>query len=371
MKKRRLFYIILAILIFGLLGWWYWKPKASEQSGTKRPVMATGGVAGNLSSSADLSQSNSGTQTQPSPEEMQALLDRPDITPEDKQKFQDNPALALKTIRYYENLEAPNYKTINVYGKVIDQYGQPVAGAEVKGGTLLIITPNESGSQEYTTKTDAQGRFSFTGLQGARFGLGVEKPGYEFDQSLYTEWWDSYKPDPNNPMIFKMWKLQGAEQMMHQNFHVSIPCDGTPIDVNFVTGKIVANGGDMVITFTRNPVQIVRGTPFEWTLTLQVPDGGLVEIHDAYANEAPESGYQETVTLGTGPAPKKYINSAEQNYYFKSASGKYYGRVRIKLQADFQPPPTFLQIEAYVNLAGSRNLEYDRTQDPTAPKLLP
>jgi hypothetical protein len=34
----------------------------------------------------------------------------------------------------------------------------------------------------------------------------------------------------------------------------------------------------------------------------------------------------------------------------------------IKIQADFQPPPTLFNAEIYANPASSRNLEYDATK---------
>ena len=53
---------------------------------------------------------------------------------------------------------------LDVYGKVIDQSGQPVIDATVKAGTLLIKSFDRSGGEAFSTVTDAQGRFSFTGL---------------------------------------------------------------------------------------------------------------------------------------------------------------------------------------------------------------
>jgi hypothetical protein len=158
-----------------------------------------------------------------------------------------------------------------------------------------------------------------------------------------------------------MYKLRGAESIVHSKIHDYIPCDGTEIQYNLSTGKRVTSNGGLVVRFTRNPVQIVRGTPFEWTLALEVPGGGLIEMKDLYPYEAPESGYQEITTITTGPNPKNYTDSVNKNYYYKSADGKY-GRLFIELQADFQPPPTSFDGSIYLNPSGSRNLEFDPAQ---------
>jgi hypothetical protein len=47
------------------------------------------------------------------------------------------------------------------------------------------------------------------------------------------------------------------------------------------------------------------------------------------------------------------------SFYFESGNGQVYGRMSVKIMADFQPPPTLFDAEIYANPAGSRNLEFD------------
>ncbi len=257
--------------------------------------------------------------------------------------------------------QAANAQPISAYGKVVDQNGNPVSGVRVEGNTLLSAGGDRSRNEIYETTTDGQGLFKFENLHGLSFGFGLEKAGYEFNPKLYLDWWGNYKADPAHPAVFVMYKLQGAEPMVHTPFGRTIPCDGTAVRYNLLTGKEVASGGDLNVQFIRNPVQIQRGKPFEWTLTLTVPGGGLLEIHDPYPYEAPADGYQETVTIGTGLDLKNYVDSVTKNYYYKSADGKF-GRLFVRLQADFQPPPTSFGGSIYLNPSGSRNLEFDSTK---------
>jgi hypothetical protein len=112
-------------------------------------------------------------------------------------------------------LDAENAQPIEFYGKVADQYGQPVAGATVYGNILLNSGIEGSATDTHTAETDAKGLFQFTGLHGVSLGVGLKKIGYDFDWHASAGWSKDYKPDPKNPVAFTMYKLQGAEPMVH------------------------------------------------------------------------------------------------------------------------------------------------------------
>jgi hypothetical protein len=270
--------------------------------------------------------------------------------------FQDSKVAKMAAL-----VAARNQTPINVYGKVIDQDGLPVPGAAVKAGVLLVQGFERSGVDEYSTTTDDQGRFSFVGLHGARFGLGFEKPGYEYNSQLYVNWWDHYRPDAGNPMVFQMWKLQGAQPMVKARIHAYIPCDGSPTSYNLTTGKQMPAGGNLTIRFSRNPVNIAIGQPFSWQLTLEVQDGGIQEVTDLYPNEAPADGYQNSISVSMPSEAKHWSSDLQRSYYFIAGDGQDFGRIDIDLTGSFQPPPTSFDADVYVNTAKSRDLEYDPT----------
>ena len=73
---------------------------------------------------------------------------------------------------------ANEFKTpIELYGKVIDQHGDPVPGATV---TLTPVdAPTGDASQSKTVlASDAAGKFSIKGLHGFSMGVHVKKEGY-------------------------------------------------------------------------------------------------------------------------------------------------------------------------------------------------
>jgi hypothetical protein len=188
-----------------------------------------------------------------------------------------------------------NAKSQDFYGKVVDQYGQPVIGANVIGYLRLDegLGINDEKVEEYKTKTDTEGLFQFTGLHGAQFGQKVSKAGYEMGQGtgFYVSPNSEDKTSPTQRAIFNMWKFRGTEPMIHVEAGAGIACDGSPTRFDLLSGKKSSNG-DLIVKLTRNPVNIDRRRPFNWSVTLEIPNGGFQEITNLYPNEAPVEGYQ-------------------------------------------------------------------------------
>ena len=254
---------------------------------------------------------------------------------------------------------ASNSKALDFYGKVVDQEGSPVAGVKIKAGVGLVINFERSGGKDYYTETDAHGRFSFIGIHGSGVGFTLTKEGYFYNQRLpVTSRPKDYVPDPDNPVIFPIWKLKGAEPMVHVEAHCGLAVDGSPMSFDLLTGK-KTNGGDLVIRLVRNPVNIDRSKPFDWTLTLQINGGGLISVGTIYTNEAPVEGYKSSVTVSMSASEKNWSPSLVQTYFFKARNGQVYGRITANLMANYQPAPTHFEFEVYANPSGSRNLEFD------------
>jgi hypothetical protein len=245
-------------------------------------------------------------------------------------------------------------KPMDIYGQVVDQSGQPVVGVKVQGYVRVGIGDDE----EHDTETDSQGRFHFLGLRGQGLGIRLQKQGYEYGYKIPYRRPENYLPDPNNPAIITMWKLRGAEPMVHDKLHAYIPCDGSITHFDLLTGK-KSPDGDFSVSLTRNPLSIVRNKQFDWTVTFEVTNGGLQVITNIYPNEAPAEGYQSKMTFEFQPNSTNWTTHFTPALYFKGKDGQIYGRMAINIMADFQPPPTLFDADIYANPAGSRNLEFD------------
>jgi len=249
-----------------------------------------------------------------------------------------------------------NSKSMDFYGKIIDQHGDPVTEAEVKAGIGLYVSFERSGGYWNFTKSDSEGKFSFVGVRGAGMGLFFKKEGFVYDRNASRP--NDYVPDPLHPMVFTMWKFKGPEQMVKSEFSSALPVDGTMMNFDFMTARKVEGKGTLVIRVTRTPMDIVGNKPYEWTATLQIPGGGFIETQDIYPYEAPAEGYQSTLTFNRSVSP---FNTEGRGFtklfYFKMQEG-YYGRMLLDLAASVETPPQGgVRIQAYINPFGSRNLE--------------
>jgi len=256
-------------------------------------------------------------------------------------------------------LDAENNRGINVYGKVIDQFGTPVTGVAVHGGVLLNAGFDASRSVVFDTQTDREGLFSFEGLHGIRLGVKMEKPGYEFNPNLYVNWWNSYKPDRNSPAVFTVYKLRGEEAMDHKEFDSRVPYDGQTAAFDLLAGRKDSNG-DLRITLTRNPLKVRRGVDrFDWSVTIEIVGGGLTETSDLYPYEAPESGYLPTFSLNIDKNSPSWTQRLTKTFYVRTKNNQF-GRIDIDLTTDSERPQgTGISIKSFMNPPGSRNLEPD------------
>ena len=264
-----------------------------------------------------------------------------------------------KIVRMKAWMWSENHKSMDFHGKIVDQDNHPVEGVSVTAGVGTYEGPTHSGGQKYSTVSDAEGRFSFTGIHGAGCGYLLEKNRYEFNQrQSFASRPKDYVPDPNKPAILSIWKLHGAEPMLRTQIEAGLACDGTPRRFDPLTGH--RDAGNLVVVLTRNPINIDRGKPFDWTLTLGISGGGLIETSDIYPYEAPAGGYQSSIVISMPANTKRWTPQINRSYYI--FDGKNYGRITIDIMADYQPPPTHFEVASYMNPSGSRNLEFDQAK---------
>ena len=255
-------------------------------------------------------------------------------------------------------LEENNHIRQDRYGKVVDQDGHPVAGVEVTG--TIELEPDDKPDLHYKTQTDANGLFQFTGLHGAGLAVKVAKAGYEMD-NMRGVFEPSGQSSPTNRVVYTMWKLRGAEPMIHDSKFYGINPDGREFTRDLVQKKKIEGTnavGDMLVQIQR-PATIKPKEGFDWSLVITVTGGGVIEVTNAsYLYEAPESGYQQTYEVHMAAADPAWREQIEKTFYIKSRNGKVYGHFHVNIIPNYHDTSIF-DMEAYVNPAGSRNLEFD------------
>lgn len=271
-----------------------------------------------------------------------------------------------------EGLAEFNDQDVVLYGKVIDQFGAPVADAAV-AGSIQVNNGTRVGEDKISLTTDANGLFSISGYKGKALGIWVKKKGYvmattstRFVYSLLWSEAERYNPDPNNPAVIKMWKLQGAEPLTSINQRYKFHVADSPVNFDLLTGKIVPTGGDVKITVSRSPGDVSERTLQDWGVQIEAVDGGMIEtpaMESRVVYEMPSSGYQpsDTFVLSTN-APHKWSGSIDQMYFLQSRGGQVFAKVDISVTINQQPNDyVWIEFHGEANPNGSRNFEADAT----------
>jgi len=260
---------------------------------------------------------------------------------------------------------------IAFYGKAQDQYGEPVVGAKVQYSALDKLW--EPGTK-YDDLTDGSGYFSIAGIRGAALSVRVSKEGYDRIYNLsdgafsfgapYDPQRDRPTPTKDKPTIFVLRKKTPAEPLIAIDREVPVPKNGTPVEVSLGTGKAVAAGqGDLKIEcWTSDQTKDAEGR-YEWHCRLSVPGGGLVERTEPELNfEAPEHGYEPSIDVRMPQTAERWKEDHDEQYWAKLRDGSY-ARMRLRMTTG---GGHFASITAFLNVSGSRNLEYDASKQGSA-----
>lgn len=254
----------------------------------------------------------------------------------------------------HEIITEENLKTQDSFGKVVDQYGQPISDVDVSG-VLIIKTDEGFNSQPYSTKTDSDGLFEFTGLHGADFNINIKKQGY-----YMSERGGGYQAPPGGKstqgsrVLLTMWKIRGAEQLIGSNINTKIPHDGSPVIFDMTTGK-QSPSGNFQVTLSQYPLEVKHGwDKFNWSVKIEILNGGMLEENDAYPFWAPTNEYQSSFEFNESTNAVKWLGGVQRKFYIKTAQGQY-GLMQFKVFPGRSP--TGFEANFTINPSGSRNLE--------------
>lgn len=170
-----------------------------------------------------------------------------------------------------------------------------------------------------------------------------------------------YVSDANNPTVIKMWKLQGAERLIHFQTEIRVPLNGVPTALDLQTGKQVESGGDIIISVKSSPVPSIR-EEYDWQISIQAVDGGLISCSDDFEQmfQAPDSGYESKFDINYQKGIQSWTSRFIDNFYFASRNMSFYGKLGIEVISDGVKNGTVpVILNSYINVTGSKNLEID------------
>lgn len=249
---------------------------------------------------------------------------------------------------------------IDFYGKLEDQFSNPVPDATINF-EVQINNGYESTVKRGHESADANGRFTISGQKGESLSVVPEKAGYAIASLngggryslLYPEE-QRMHPDRNNPVIIKMWKLQGAEPLVMIKQRYSVHDTETPIYIDLLAGKLVPSGGDVKITVNRAQT---------WNVKVEAVDGGLMDSagRELITYSAPLDGYLAASDFSF-PTNVEGLN---RGYFVMSRNGQVYSKLGISFR--FQAGPDG-NLTFYCNGVASTNGSHNWEGDPNTYK---
>lgn len=254
------------------------------------------------------------------------------------------------------------------YGKLVDQFGDPVKGASINA-SVRIYNGYKSTVDRFSVVSDTNGAFRIDHGKGEALGLVPAKEGYVLatkDTSFKYSYMfpDRFSPDSNNPTLIKMWKLQDAEPLAATDKEFRLLLSDQPIYFDLLAGCFIENGGDLKIVITRANGSLSKRTPGDWSIELEPVDGGIIEsdYHTARATfEAPTNGYHKSYLVQMNHEDRAWFDSIQKVFFVKSRNGQIYSKVSLDFGINRDPESAmYFHFKVIANTNGSRNWEEPR-----------
>lgn len=285
---------------------------------------------------------------------------------------------------YYRAAAKGDKDDIRFYVKVVDQNGQPVPNAfvhiDVGGGFL-------SGGKQGQAKTNEDGvvpifiEGSFIMIEDVTHPeieyIAPKSPrgemfyGFQPGSAGGAKLWTDYQTE-SSPYVIKTWRFEDLPSLksrcmgdshLGQGINRTIYLDPPARQRPALKGD--HQDGQLIYSLYVDPLEegvLPRDSdPRRWTFSLSAIGGGvaLAPETDLYLNQAPDTGYQTSVSV-TGKS-KPYGNSVEIGpVYFQSHGGSTFGAIVFRLNpTHYQTEESSVRLCYKANLNGSGNLQSD------------
>lgn len=280
--------------------------------------------------------------------------------------------ISARAQKFVQNVRNdPSYpwkQPISFWGKVIDEDGSPVPGADIR---FVWTDLSPRGTSESKTVTDSLGRFSLLNKQGKRLTVYVSKPEYynypgtENRSFEYASTADHFFPDETKPVEFRMKKKQAADPLQVSMLAREFTVITNHLGIDLKSGKWVpANVADLVISFQRDQTNNFRRA--NWEVTLNVPKGGIQESTKELQFEAPVEGYYPEFTFSVKAEDPAYASKIDKTFFVRLDTGPTYGRITALLSGVWRDRSA-AHLKIWFNTNGTRNLEFDPNRQDLPP----
>jgi len=253
---------------------------------------------------------------------------------------------------------------IEFYGMVLDQHDNPVMGAEIQ-----LSSSSMSGILNQSIYSREDGAFSLTGLKGKFLSVnvfrlegytGVRSTGYrDYNYAIPGEF-NFHVPNPNSPVIFRIWKYENPEPIQRKTIYSNVKTDGTVGWFDLTSGRAGIGGLGVSV------VDHIPGNTKSSYVTYKVVSGegcSIIETSDDPMYTAPDKGFKNEIIHEAHwtEGESSQTEYGKFRFYFRNADGSHAAVIaEIRFASDDKVDVTLL---ISLNPSGSRNLEYDPRLD--------
>ena len=252
------------------------------------------------------------------------------------------------------------------YGKLRDQTSEGVADAEV----TVTFTSKGSGNapSPAQVRTDSNGVFTLNPIPGATVELNVRKTGYALAATNTTFHFDPTTASPSNsaePVVIKMWKLQGREPLHTFSDTAQFQNSGVPVYFDVIAKKFVPDYGDIKITINRPDGTMSASNHPDWSVHVETThEGGSIEVTPEIWRTspwAPPDGWEpHRMFLVSGNGPHPWSTNAQAYYFIQSREGSVYSKMALKISINPDAKaPYEISVAGVANTNGACNWEAD------------
>ena len=273
-----------------------------------------------------------------------------------KTERDSNPGYREKIREFYEHADAE----VDFYGRVIDQNGKGVAGANVhfqteRSGLLMADGRLANNNEKGTAVSAADGTFSIQGAHGLTLRIEkVEKEGYRDGGQTarsfgYRGTPDLHSPDPKTPVEFLVVSNDSPGTQVAGRYQMKFAWNQGPVDF------LIPNVGKLTILPTRKR-EAGQIRNFDWHAVVSMEGADLAKMDKGQAKIAPEDGYRKSFEYGAEQGNKTWGSAIHERYAFKTTGGLY-GVINLDLVVRWEDGEQQGSLEVRINESGSRNLD--------------
>ncbi|NJM54859.1 MAG: hypothetical protein HC841_02035 [Verrucomicrobiae bacterium] len=228
---------------------------------------------------------------------------------------------------------------ISFWGKVVDQNGEPVAGARIHYSAQDKYFGDSTSSYG---SSDSEGKFSVSGLKGAGLFISVAKEGYYGTPKSggsfgYGTPSGNAPPSADNPVVLLLHKRGECEPLVDlEPGSIMLPKDGVPVTVSLRARRLgTARTASPDVVFElrsddKNPDERRR---FDWSLRITAPGGGLLPRVGIFNFTAPADGYQSEIVINMPKSEEKWRVQWRSDFLCASGTAALRGSRSLLLRA--------------------------------------